>query len=190
MNYIIILVLITIVIILVALIVLTTLKLIHSLHSMQKNRIFFHPTDRQVIENHLPRIIINYSLKPNELNLIEVGAGDCAVIIKASHLYTWQSMLAIEVESIVYLWGKFLLKIKGLDKKIVYIKSNCIDYVYPTNSLIYCYMGRDIMKSMYNNKRFEGQFVISLTFPIEGVVETEKITLDTYQKCIYIYDFR
>ncbi len=122
---------------------------IHQLFSMKKNRIFFHPTNQEVLEVHIPFIIDKYNLETNKLNFIEIGAGDCNVISKISDQYTWKSLIALEVELFAFLWGKLRLFITNKNHLITLKRVDCIDYNYEENSLIYCYMGREIMKTMY-----------------------------------------
>ncbi len=190
MNYLLMIFLVMFFIVLIIFAVFMIIQVIHAIASMKKNRIFFHPTGKIIISKYLPEIIKKYNLKTDTINFVEIGAGDCNVIIEISRKYTWKTLLAIDVEFFVYIWGKVLLKLKKLDNDIKYIKTDCIDFNYLPNSLIYCYMGRDIMEVMYNKDKFKNQFVISLTFPIANVIENEKIVLDTYQNNIYIYDFR
>ena len=72
------------------------------------------------------------------------------------------------------------------------IQDDIFKHKLEQKSLIYCFLGSEIMDHLYENKQFDNHFLISLDFSIGNVEAKEVFELPGFsiQKRLYVYDFR
>ena len=123
-----------------------------------------------------------------DYNLIEPGAGLAIMSTYLTANAKWKSSEAIEIGWVLNLMGRAQAVLKK--SPITFYHQNIINYQPKKPAISYCYLSAQILTALFKQGFFADQLVISLTFAIEDCVPTEEILLQSWQKIIYVYDFR
>jgi tRNA G46 methylase TrmB len=140
------------------------------------------------IKNPFLKAIDKYVSNPQELNFVEIGAGYAKISELAAKDFSWKSVLAVEIDTLVVFWNR--LKKRFRKTAITYIKSDIFEFIIPKNSVVYCYMSVPVINRLYKEQAFEGCLVLSLSFAIKGLEPVDEYIIKGFQKKLYVYDFR
>lgn len=153
------------------------------------DRAIYHASNLKEQGPHLRKIVNKYlGGQESNYSFVELGAGLAKVSHYMSIYYRWKSVEAVEL-------GSFILRLAKIRQKIFkspirFHQENFFSYQSPPPSVIYCYLFTELMNKLYHQHKFDGHLVISLTFPIPKVVPTEEVSLKSWQRVLYVYDFR
>jgi len=169
--------------------ILATFALIHQCYySLNPKRMVFYPTFlTRNIKQKLMQIIEKYAGKTEDKDLVELGCGMGQTVHFLGQKFVWKKVLGIEVDNLTFLGARFYNHFQKT--KINLDKADILDCKINEKSVIYCYLGPDLMSLLYNSGQFENCLVISLTFRIHECDETEKIASKSSYGQIYVYDF-
>lgn len=154
----------------------------------RKDRVVLVSSNINQIKNPFFAAIQKYVTNPQELNFVEIGAGYAKISELAARDFSWKSVLAVEIDSIVILWNR--LKKYFTRTAITYIQSDVFDYMIPKNSVVYCYMSVPVVNRLYRENAFDGCLVLSLSFAIKDIEPADEFMIKGFQKKLYVYDFR
>lgn len=158
-------------------------------YSFATDRIVFFPTFLGRIKQPLMTAIAKYVPNTTNYNLIELGCGFGHVLKFLSKTFVWKSTTGVEIDTITLqvarlnFWG---------NKTTQLVQADILEYSIPDDSVIYCFLGSQILTQLYASNQLSNHLVISLDFKIQELEPTETIHIPgiSLQKHLYIYDFR
>ena len=171
------------------LVIMTYLMIYQFYYSFNPRRMVLFPTflDQNTKEN-MTKIIQKYCPTTEDVELLEIGCGSAHTAHFLGKEFRWQKVLGVEVDFLTFQIARVVNHFS--QTKIQLLQQDIFEYEFTTNSVLYCYLGGEIMKSMYNEGKFKNCLVITLTFPIENLTPTEKVELSNSHHRFFIYDFR
>lgn len=137
----------------------------------------------QIIDLYIGRNTLSY-------NFVEPGAGLSKVSLFLGGVYAWKTVSALELRKSVYIFGRIRTFLSKRPPHFRYIQGDIFKSSFPTPSCMYCYLSTAILDRMYVENRLNDSLVICLSFPITGITPTEIRKLNSWQKVLYVYDFR
>ena len=157
-------------------------------YSMSKDKIVFLPSNNRVVADILDNLLIKYKIKFENNFLIEPGCG-IANISRHLSKYPWKNIWCIEYDKMTLamaklwnLWHK---------KNIQLMQGDIFKLDLPAPSVIYCYLGQEIVTKMYTTGKFKNSLVFSLSFNIKnGPKPTEIVKIRGFHQNLFVYDFR
>jgi SAM-dependent methyltransferase len=175
--------------ILILLLILLFIIWIHQLYyGIATDRIVFFPTSVNKIDKELEIIINKYLPETKDYELVELGCGVGNVLRHLSKKFVWQKAIGVELDWMTYVTAKFFSR----NSNVTIVQNNIFKHKIEQKSLIYCFLGSEIMDHLYTEKQFVNHLLISLDFPIHNVEAKEVFELPGFsiQKRLYVYDFR
>ena len=175
--------------ILILLLVLLLIIWVHQLYyGFATDRIVFFPTSVNKIDKELDTIINKYLPQTKDYELVELGCGTGNVLRHLSKKFVWQKSTGVELDWMTYTVAKFFSR----NSNVTIVQDNIFKHKIEQKSVIYCFLGSEIMDHLYEDKQFENHFLISLDFQIRNVEPKEVFELQGFsiQKRLYVYDFR
>ncbi|CAN5138985.1 hypothetical protein BH11PAT4_BH11PAT4_2090 [soil metagenome] len=162
--------------------------MVESVLNSGTHRIGYVSTNLRECRPVLASIIKKYVPDTSSVSYIEPGCGLGHLTRWAAREYTWKEVVGIDLRYSL-LFAARLLAV-GVRHKATFVRKNVFDYTYPKGALIYNYLYTPILTKLHDEGKLAGCLVVSLTFEIPGVTATEKIPLQGWQGCMYVYDFR
>ncbi len=175
--------------ILIFLLILLLIIWIHQLYyGIVTDRIVFFPTSVNKIDKEMDIIINKYILETDDYDLVELGCGLGNVLRHLNKKFQWQKSVGVELDWMTFTAAKFLAR----NKNIIIVKGDIFNYKIEKKSLVYCFLGSQIMTHLYEDNQFANHLLVSLDFKIPGVEPTEIFELQGFsiQKRLFVYDFR
>jgi SAM-dependent methyltransferase len=174
---------------LILLLVLLLVIWVHQLYyGIATDRIVFFPTSVKKIDKELDTIINKYLPKTLDYELVELGCGTGNVLRHLASKFTWKKVTGVELDWMTYIAAKFFSR----KYNVTIVQDNILKHKIESKSLVYCFLGTQIMDKLYKAGQFDNHLVISLDFPITTSETKEVFELEglSIQKKLYVYDFR
>jgi SAM-dependent methyltransferase len=175
--------------ILILLLILLLVIWVHQLYyGIATDRIVFFPTSVKKIDKELDIIINKYLPKTSDYELVELGCGTGNVLRHLAARFTWKKATGVELDWMTYIAAKFFSR----KSNVTIVQDNILKHKIESKSLVYCFLGTQIMDKLYEVGQFDNHMVISLDFPITSAEAKEVFELEgmSIQKKLYVYDFR
>ena len=175
--------------ILILLLVLLLIIWVHQLYyGFATDRIVFFPTSVNKIDNELDIIINKYLPDTKDYELVELGCGTGNVLRHLAKKFSWSKATGVELDWMTFTVAKFFSR----NSNVTIVQDDIFKHKIEQKSLIYCFLGSEIMDHLYEDKQFDNHLLISLDFPIRNVEAKEVFELSGFsiQKRLYVYDFR
>jgi 16S rRNA A1518/A1519 N6-dimethyltransferase RsmA/KsgA/DIM1 with predicted DNA glycosylase/AP lyase activity len=152
------------------------------------DRIVFFPTNVNKIEKQLDIIINKYLPQTTDYEIVELGCGTGNVLRHLVKKFAWKRAVGVELDWMTYSAAKFFSRKTNIE----IVQDDIFKYKIEQKSLVYCFLGSEIMDKLYQQKQFDNHIVISLDFPIRQLAAQEIIELPGFsiQKRLYVYDLR
>lgn len=159
-----------------------------NLLNLRSYRVGYTGSDLHLCLPILKKIIERYDLNPRTMTFIEPGAGFAGMTRYIAKQYTWKDLIAIELRPFTML----IARLANLKQRapIQFLRRDVMRFRFPKNSFIYSYLSTPMIERLYLEGKFDGCFVVSLTFAIPGVKSTEEIRIPSWQQRIWVYDLR
>jgi SAM-dependent methyltransferase len=174
---------------LILLLILLFIIWIHQLYyGIATDRIVFFPTNVKKIEKELDIIINKYLPKTESFELVELGCGTGNVIRHLASKFEWKKTTGVELDWMTWTAAKLLSRKSNIE----IVHDDIFKHKIESKSLVYCFLGTEIMNHLYEAKQFDNHILVSLDFPITSVEPKEVFELPGFsiQKRLYVYDFR
>ena len=152
------------------------------------DRVIYHGSNLREQGPHLETLIRKYVPDTAAYALVEPGAGLGTVSRYLAQRFPWREATAIEVGP--YILGLARMRAFFERSPVRFIKEDMFAYRFPQHSVVYCYLFPVMLQKLKEQGSLDGSLVISLTFPIPECPETEKVPLPSWQKALFVYDFR
>jgi SAM-dependent methyltransferase len=157
-------------------------------YSFSKDKIVFLPSNNKVVASVLDDLLTKYKVNFEQMYLIEPGCG-IANISRYLSKYRWKQIWCIEYDKMTLIMAKIWNWY--FKKDIKFLQGNIFELDLPTPSVIYCYLGQEIVTKMYETGKFQNSLVFSLSFSIKnGPIPTEIVKIKGFHKDLFIYDLR
>jgi hypothetical protein len=158
-------------------------------YSFDHRRIVFFPTIfSSELQINLIKLIQNYVFDTHHVKLIELGCGVAHVSRFLQLKFNWQEVQGLEIDRatcwLAHLFNWFS------PIRVPLRRADILQVDLPPQSVLYCYLGGDLMRLLYDQEKFYNQLVISLTFRIPDVEPTEVVELSKLHHRFVVYDFR
>lgn len=157
-------------------------------YNASQDKIGFLPSLSGKLNQELTNIFYNHLKDPSKYSFVELGAGVANIAGYIAKQFDFKEVIAVELDPFVIFFGKLLNNFSP--KPITFIRKNLFDYEIPKKSVLYCYLGTNIMERLYKEGRFDGHLVISTTFFLKHVEPDEVIKMKNFYMQMYVYDFR
>jgi SAM-dependent methyltransferase len=174
---------------LILLLILLLVIWIHQLYyGIATDRIVFFPTSVKKIDKELDIIISKYLPKTSDYELVELGCGVGNVLRHLAAKFSWKKVTGVELDWMTYIVAKFFSR----KSNVTIVQDNILNHKIESKSLVYCFLGTQIMDKLHKAGQFDNHLVISLDFPITSAEAKEVFELEgiSIQKRLYVYDFR
>lgn len=133
-----------------------------------------------------PEILKEVKFKKNGL-FVELGSGDGRIIRTAVKNYPIRGM-AVDINSLLIIWSKFLSKLDGTKNKINFVVKNILAVDLTKADYIYLFLFPALIEKLvpkFNNELKRGTVIISHGFPVEKyknklIKKVERKTFPTY----------
>jgi SAM-dependent methyltransferase len=175
--------------ILILLLILLLVIWAHQLYyGIATDRIVFFPTNVKKIDKELDIIINKYLPKTTDYELVELGCGTGNVLRHLVTKFNWKKVTGVELDWMTYITAKFFSR----KANVSIVQDNVFKHKIESKSLVYCFLGTQVMDGLHKACQFDNHLVISLDFPITGIEAKEVFELPGFsiQKKLYVYDFR
>ena len=162
---------------------------VHQLYyGIKTDRVVFLPTSLKKIDKDLIALIPKYISNTEQTTVVELGCGTGHVLRFLDSNFKWHKVVGVELDFVTNWIAKFLSNKTNME----IIQKDIFAYQIPDKSLVYCFLGTEVMDKLKEKGQFDNNLVISLEFPITGVEPTEVMPLTgfSFQKEIFVYDFR
>lgn len=175
-------------ILIIALILLLVIWVHQLYYGFATDRIVFFPTNVKKIDSELDIVINKYLPQTQDYDLVELGCGTGSVLRHLNNKFVWKKATGVELDWMTYTVAKFLARKTNTE----IIQDDIFKHKIEQKSLVYCFLGSEIMDKLYTQKQFDNHLVVSLDFRISGVDANEVFELPGFsiQKRLYVYDFR
>jgi SAM-dependent methyltransferase len=170
----------------------TSILLIYWVHQLYygifTDRVVFLPASLKKIDKTLLEIIPKYITDTKKTTFVELGCGKGDVIKFLANNFEWQKLIGIELDFV----SNFVAKLFVNKPNVEIIQKDIFAYKIPTNSVVFCFLGTEVLDKLHQKGQFDNNLVISLEFALGETEPTEKFELPgfSFQKHIYVYDFR
>lgn len=155
-------------------------------YGLSSDRIVFMPTISKKVLTELTKIL-DIENTENQY-FVEFGAGLANIAGWISKNYCFRDIIAVEIDGQTIIMAKFWNFIKN--QKLNFVQKNIFDYDLPKNSIVYIFLGKQVLTNLYLQKKLDGNLIISLTFNIKNLEPTKTINIGKPYNNLYIYDFR
>lgn len=162
---------------------------VHQLwYGIKTDRIVFFPTSLQKVDKDLLRLVPKYISNTEQVAFVELGCGTGHVLRFMNQNFKWNKLVGVELDFMTNWIAKKLTKASNVQ----IFQKDIFAYQIPPQSLVYCFLGSEILDKLHEKGQFENNLVFSLEFPLTNILSTEVIKLEgfSFQKNIYVYDFR
>ncbi len=162
---------------------------IHQLYyGIRTDRIMFLPTSIKKIDKSLLTIVPKYIANTEQTTVVELGCGTGNVLRFLSNNFNFKKIVGVELDFVTNYIAKFLANRSNIE----IIQKDIFAYKIPTKSMVYCFLGTEVLDKLKEKGQFDNNLVVCLEFPLTGVEPTEKYTLPgfSFQKELFVYDFR
>jgi SAM-dependent methyltransferase len=175
-------------ILILALILLLIIWMHQLYYGFATDRIVFFPTNVKKIDSELDIIINKYLPTTKDYELVELGCGAGNVLRHLSKKFEWKKSTGVELDWMTFIVAKFLSRKTDIN----IVQDDIFKHKIEQKSLVYCFLGSEIMDKLYKQNQFDNHLLISLDFRIHDVEATEVFELPGFsiQKRLYVYDFR
>ena len=139
-------------------------------------------TKQKVIDVIVTDLRINASA-----TVYELGCGTSSFLRQVRGKYPKANLVGIEYSFLPYLISRVINVIKNNNIKI--IKENFLKINFKQADVVYCYLGRDIMKRLESKFRQEcksGALIISYQFPLPKIKSFKVVNVSEGEK-VYFY---
>jgi len=155
---------------------------------IRRKRVGFIPTVSKEVENSFVQIFDEFKVNPKDYFFVELGAGMAGMSRFAFKKFEFREVWAVEVSQVLVFLARILNFKYGT--KIKFFIKDIFKFDYPENSILYCYLGTNIMKLLHQQGCFKNKLVISLTFKIPDLEPAKAIKVNSHYKRLLVYDFR
>jgi SAM-dependent methyltransferase len=158
------------------------------LFNARKHQIGYFPSMVPNLRKQILRLFEKYEIDPTQTSFVELGCGLGSVCFFAAKQLPFQKVIGVDLNVFLLMIARLWGRIKK--RRVTLVLDDIYKYPIPKASFVYCYLGSTIMTDLYARDRFNGHFLISVTFPIKNIKPTEKIHIGGFYKRVYIYDLR
>ena len=159
------------------------------IYSFVPQRIVFFPTLLSLeLQINLVELVQNYISNTHQVRLIEPGCGVAHVARFLQQNFEWQEVQGLEIDRATFWLAKIFNWFSP--NKVQLNRTDILEVDLPPQSVLYCYLGGDLMQLLYDQGKFYNKLVISLTFRIPDVEPTEVMELSKLHHRFVVYDFR
>ncbi|MEI6728901.1 MAG: rRNA adenine N-6-methyltransferase family protein [bacterium] len=152
------------------------------------DKIGFVPSSSPKLSQAMYKIVHEYIKKQEKYTFVELGSGISNNTITAAKRFRFKRFIAVELDPFLVVFSKFFAFLNKVN--IEFYVADLYKFQIPKDSIIYCYLGNTIVTKLYKQGSFKGQLVISTTFKINDVKETQSHYIGGIYRKIFVYDFR
>lgn len=138
-------------------------------------------------KNTVRRVFREINLSKNDI-VLDLGSGDGRVLIIAVEEFGCRKAYGVEINYFLYLLSKFLIKMKGLEKKIEIIYGDFLKIKWPKASVITMYLLWGIMKDVQDKllREVKKTKIVSFAHKLPNLKENKKIKTGHFYTYIYL----
>lgn len=128
-----------------------------------------------------------FNVNNTSYSFVELGCGLGIVSRHVKRLALFREVIGVDVDAITL----FLARLANIQtRQIQFIHKDIFQFRYEFPAVYYCYFSSEILAKLYQQGLLDGKLVITLTFQIQDAKAHAMYSIDTYQKTLYVYDFR
>lgn len=160
---------------------------------IRKDTIPFLSTSSREVNQNLKKIFSKYlDAEPDTQKpaFVELGCGLANILgwVKKNQSSYFREFIGVDIDYSIIACAKLWNFLKR--QKVSLKRHNIFEYDIPKNSVLYCYLGTNIMDMLYKQGKLKGFLVISTTFAITEAEADQKFKLSNFYNSLYVYDFR
>ncbi len=170
------------------LILLYNMYVLETIIHTKPRRIGYVSTNVRELRPILKEMVSRHAVATKNVELIELGAGPAKIAGYLGRQFHWKKVTAVELHRTLTWYGRLRALVLFLPTK--YWQGDLFSFSIPAKAVVYCYLSPSIMKELYETGGLRETFVLSLSFPIPGVVPIAHVQLKNWQHELFVYDFR
>jgi SAM-dependent methyltransferase len=162
---------------------------IHQLYyGIRTDRIMFLPTSIKKIDQSLLQIVSKYISKVEHTTVVELGCGTGNILRFLGDEFNFKKLVGVELDFVTNFIARFLANKSNIE----IIQKDIFAYKIPAKSLVYCFLGTEVLDKLNEKGQFDNNLVVCLEFSLSNIEPTEKYILPgfSFQKELFVYDFR